>query len=211
MDDADYAPVKLDEGKIRVALGDADTPGLVLFTIALHWFGPAIMGDPEEGVEQMDMAEVWAGLNSRYGTWVTEEGENRLNAIIAGLQDGMFWRDINTFMAVSTALYDGDLGDLITTGFEDLSSTELMWAILEMELAWDSEETPEYSLDIQQFIERVLEEEQDDHYVSATEVEKAYLRMLDQLEELGVPASMIRVWDEEYAEVMDNLADGSVG
>lgn len=205
-----HSPVKLDEGKIRVALGDPDTPGLVLFTIALHWFGPAVMGDPEEGVEQMDPAEMWPSLNHRYGTWVTEEGENRLNAIISGLEEGKFWRDLNTFMAVSTALFDGDLGDLITTGFEDLSATELMWAVLEMGLVWDSDDVPEFSLDIQQFVEETLEIEQDDHNTNTNEIEKTYLLMLDQLREMGVPASMLRAWDEEYAEVMDSLADGQV-
>ena len=203
-------PVKLDDGKIRLALGDPDTPGLVLFTIALYWFGPQVLGDPDEGIEQMDSAEMWSELHSRFGTWVTEEGENRLNALITGLQGGRFWTDLDTFMAVSTALFDGDLGDLITTGFEDLGATELMWSVLEMELAWDAEETPEFSLNIQQYVEDILSYEQEDQNANANEVEKVYLGMLDQLNEMGVPVSMIRAWDEEYSEVMENLADGQV-
>lgn len=195
---------------MRVALGDADTPGFVLLTIALHVFGDEVFGDPDEGVDQMDPSEMWAGLNFRFGTWVTEEGENRLNAIITGLQDGKFWRDLNTFMAVSTALFDGDLGDLINVGFEELSATELMWAILEMQLAWDAEETPDYSRDVQEYVDQVLLREQEDQTDNATEVEKAYVAMLDQLVEMGVASSMIRALDEEYAEVMENLADGQL-
>jgi hypothetical protein len=202
---------ELDEGKIRLALGDVETPGLVLFTIALYVFGDAVMGDPDEGIDQMDPTEMWAGFNARYGTWVTEEGENKLNAIITGLQDGRFWRDLDTFMAVSTALFDGDMGDIITVGFEELSAVELMWAVLEMQLALDSDETPEYSLAVQEYVDGILFREQEDQGENAKEVENAYLAMLDQLVELGVPTSMIRAMDEEYSEVMDNLADGQLG
>ena len=201
-------PVQLDAGAIRKAIGDPDTPGLVLFTIALGAFGPAVMGDDEEGVEQMDPAEMWAELNSRYGTWVTEEGENKLNAIITGLADGSFWRDVDVFMAVATALFDGDLGDILDVGFEDLSATEIMWAILEMGLAWDSDEVPEFSLDVQQYVNSVMSYEQEEQEQNMLEVDQAYMAMLDQMRELGIPGSMIRAWDEEYAQVVAALEDG---
>jgi hypothetical protein len=210
MSESDRRRAKLDEGKMRVAVGDPDTSGIVLFTIALYIFGDEVLGDPDEGIEQMDPAEMWAGFHSRFGTWVTEEGENKLNAIITGLQEGRFWRDIDTFMAVCTALFDGDLGDLIDVGFEDLSATELMWAVLEMQLAWDSEEIPEYSLDVREYVDDILLREQEDQTDNATEVEKAYISMLDQLVDMGVAPSMIRAFDEEYAAVMENLADGQL-
>jgi len=203
-------PLQLNENKIRKALGDADTPGLVLFTIALWTFGPALMGDPDEGIEPLDPAEMWSELNSRYGTWVTEEGENKLNALITGLTNGAFWRDQTVFMSVATALFDGDLGDLITAGFEDLNATEIMWAVLEMELAWDSDETPEFSLDVRDYIESSLRDEQEDQVENSKEVEKAYLTMLRQLQEIGVPPAMIRMWDEEYADVMEDLEDADL-
>lgn len=193
-----------------MALGDPDTPGLVLFTIALSAFGHALMGNEEEGIEALDPAEMWADLHSKYGTWVTPEGENKLNALTTGLRGGMFWTDLEVFMAVATSLFDGDLGDLISVGFEDLSATELMWAILEMGLAWDSDETPGFSLDVQQYIEDVLMREQEEQTKNARAVERSYLEMLEQLRELGVPVSMLRALDEEYSEVMDALEEGQL-
>lgn len=198
-------PVKLKDDKVRVALGDPDTPGLVLFTIALATFGDGLMGDPEQGVDALDPSEIWVGLNERFGTWVTEEGENKLNAIMAGLSGAAFWRDELVFMSVATALFDGDLGDLIEVGMEELSATELMWALLEMELAWDAEETPEFSRQIRNYIENCLRREQDEQLDNTREVEHAYLRMLQQLRDIGVPASMIRAWDEEFAAVMEEI------
>ena len=202
--------MKLKEGEIRKALGDPDTPGLVLFTIVLNIFGDAVLGDPEKDIDQMDPAEMWADLNARYGTWVTEEGENKLNALITGMMGGGFWREVDVFMAVTTALFDGDLGDMINAGFEELSAAEIMWAILEMELAWDSDEIPEFSLDVRQYVEQVLALEQEDHDQAASAVEKEFLILMDQMRRLGVPPSMLRVWDEEYAQVAENLADGQL-
>lgn len=210
MSDAYRPPVNLDEGKVRKALGDSDTPGLVLFTIALSTFGPRVVGDSDEGVAQMDPTEMWEEFHARYGTWVTEEGENRLNALITGLSGGMFWRDEEVFMSVAVALFDGDMGDIINAGFESLNATEIMWAILEMELAWDGEETPEMSLNVQEFVERNLRDEQEDQVENSKEVEKSYLIMLRQMQEIGVPPAMIRVWDEEYADVMESLEGGGL-
>jgi hypothetical protein len=126
------------------------------------------------------------------------------------MTNGAFWRDEEVFMAVCTALFDGDLGDMITAGMEELSATELMWSILEMELAWDSDEIPDYSLNIKTYIEKTLRREQEDQVENSKEVEKAYLIMLRQLQDIGVPASMIRAWDEEYSEVMEELESGYV-
>ena len=210
MDRPGKPPIHLDEGKIRVALGDPDTPGLVLFTIALWCFGDLVMGNPDEGIEPMDPAEMWASFNERFGTWVTEEGENKLNAVITGLRGAAFWEDQEVFVSCTTALYDGDLGDLINSGMEDLSATEIMWAILEMELVWDSPDTPEFAYSIQNYVGEQLAEEQEDQVENSKEVEKAYLSMLGQLQDLGVPPSIIRAWDEEFADVMEMLEDGKI-
>jgi len=202
-------PVKLDEGEIRLALGDADTPGLLLFTIVLWTFGPAVFGDAENEVGPMDPSEMWAGLNERYGTWVTEEGENKLNAILAGITGGMFWTDSEVFRAVSTSLYDGDLGDMVSGEFEDLTALEIMWAMLEMELVWDGD-APEFSWRVQAVIDEVLSQEQDDQSVNLEAVDEAYKDMLDQLLQLGVPTSSIRLWDGEYADVVDDIIAAGV-
>lgn len=206
-----YARVHLDEGKIRLALGDPDTPGLVLLMIVIYVFQDQVFGDPEQSIEQMDPAEMWADLHSHYGTWVSEEGENKLNAIITGLEGGRFWGDLDVFMAVSTALFDGDMGDIITVGFERLSATELMWSIIEMNLAWDSDDIPEFSLDIQEYIEETMAMEQEEQEQNAAEVAGAYHAMLDQMRGLGIPTGIIRSWDEEYAAIVDDLEDGKIG
>ena len=198
--------MQIDMGKSRVALGDPDTPGLVLLTIAMWAFGDEVLGDPDGGIEPMDPSELWAGLNEIFGSWVSEEGENKLNALTLALQGDLFYRDVEVFQAVCTALFDGDLGDLITTGFEDLTATEIMWAVLEVELAREDEEgPPEFSSGVQNYIGNALAQEQDNQDENAAEIKMAYRAMLDQLKDIGVPVSAIRLWDAEYAEAMEFL------
>jgi len=198
------SPVQIDIGKARVALGDPDTCAFVLLTIAMWTFGDEVLGDPEAGIEPMDPSELWAGLNETFGTWVTEEGENKLNALMLALQGDLFYRDIEVFSAVSQALFDGDLGDLINGTFDDLSTVEIMWATLEVELAREDEDgPPQFSDAITDMINRLLVMEQENHDDDIGMVRAEYYKLLDQLRDIGVPAPAIRMLDEEYAETME--------
>lgn len=199
------APIALHRPAIIKALGDPSTSGVILYTIALWTFGSRVLGDEEEGVEQMDPAEMWDEFYKTYGVWVPNEGENKLNAIITGLTDGRFWRDFEVFVSVAMALSDGDLGDLLSSTLNALDVGEMMWAMVEMELAWDAEPTPDFALDIQEYIERALRREQEDQAENVNSVELLYMDLLDNMVELGVPASILRVWDEEYAAVMEAI------
>ncbi len=200
------APIQLNTAKARVALADPDTPGLVLLTIAMWAFGDRVLGDPEGDVEAMDPSELWAGLNEIFGAWVSEEGENKLNALMLALQGDLFYRDVEVFQAVSTALFDGDLGDLVDGGFEDLTATEIMWAVLEVELAREDEEgPPEFSEGVQAYIAKALAMEQEDQEANSAEVHQAYTAMLDLLRDIGVPLSALRLWDTEYTETLEFL------
>jgi hypothetical protein len=204
--------LSLDHGKCRVAIGDPDTPGFVLLTIALWAFKDRVFGDPESGVDPMDPAEMWAEFNEMFGTWVPEEGENKLNALITALSSPSFYKDKTTFMAVSNALYDGDLGDMIDGVFEEPSVVEMMWATLEVELARDDDDpAPPFSPQVADFLAAKLREEQEDHSMHEAAVNEAFVDMLDLLREIGVPLSALRLLNAEYAEVreaMDSAADG---
>lgn len=198
------SPIQLDIGKARVAIGDPDTPAFVLLTIAMWAFGDQVLGAPSEGIEPMDPAELWTGLNEIFGSWITEEGENKLNALLLALQGDLFYRDVEVFHSVSQALLDGDLGDLINGKFDELSMVEIMWAVLEVELARDDEQgPPEFSYGVAELINRTMLIEQEDHEEDTAFVRQEYFRMLDQLREVGVPNAAIRALDEEYAETME--------
>jgi hypothetical protein len=201
-------PASLDIGKCRLAISDPDTPGLVLLTIALWAFGSRVFGDPENNIEQMDPSEMWAEFNELFGTWVTEEGENKLNAMILALESPAFYHDVETFLAVSNALFDGDLGDMVDGVFEEPSVVEMMWATLEVELARnDHDVAPPFSRQVSSLIAKKIREEQEDHSMHEEAVDAAFFDMLTQLRSIGVPMAAIRLLSAEHAEVMEALGD----
>jgi hypothetical protein len=152
----------------------------------------------------MDPAELWAGLHEIFDTWITEEGENKLNALLLALQGDIFYRDVEVFHSVAQALLDGDLGDLINGKFDDLSAVEIMWAVLEVELARDDDQgPPEFSYGVTELINRVMLIEPEGHEEDTTFVRQEYFRMLDQLRDIGIPNAALRALDEEYAATMD--------
>ncbi len=196
--------VDLDIGKCRVAVGDSDTPGFVLLTIALWAFGARVFGDPEAGIDPMDPAEMWAEFNEVFGSWVTEEGENRLNALLLALSGDAFYRDVETFCAVSNALFDGDLGDMVDGVFEEPSAIEMLWASLEVELARDDDDAaPPFGSKVRDFLACKLREEQEDQTEQEAAVEEAFIDMMDALRTIGVPLAAIRLLHAEYAEVAE--------
>lgn len=200
---------QLDFGKCRIALGDPDTPGLVLLTIMLWAFRDRVFGDPASGVEPMDPAEMWAETDEVFDTWVTEEGENKLNALILALTTPNFYNDVETFCAVSNALFDGDLGDMVSGKFEEPSVIEIMWASLEVTLARDedaeSDTPPPFSSKVRDFIARKLREEQEDHTEHEAAVNEAFVDMMNLLRGIGVPLDALKLLHKEYAEVTEEL------
>jgi hypothetical protein len=207
---AQKPPTHLNEGQIRVALADPDTPGLVLLTIALWTFGDQVFGNREAGVEKMDAAEMWAAFNERYNTWVTEEGENKLNAMITGLQSAAFWEDIEVFQAVCMALFDGDIGDIVNNVFNELSALEIMWAVIEMDMAWDEKTTPDFAPAIRDLIERTIASEASEQKEDMVEIEQTYRMMLKQLRKLDVPVDTIRIWEQDYEDVVEAIENNDI-
>lgn len=212
---AHTSPTSLDIGRVRVALGDSDTPGLVLLTIAMCSFGPRVLGDEDEDIEAMNPAELWVELDELYGTWVTEEGENKLNALILGMRGDLFYRDVDVFHSVCAALYDGDLGDMVSGVFEDLTAAEIMWGVMEVELAREDESgPPEFSNGVAAIIARCLGLEQDDQTELHLGLRETYVDLLERLRDIGVPLSALRLFDAEYAETMEALdtlaAEGAI-
>ena len=197
-------PVTIDPHKARTALGDPDTCAFALLTIAMWAFGEEVLGDPDRDIEAMDPSELWAGLNEMFGVWVSEEGENKLNALMLALQGDLFYRDVEVFSAVAQALLDGDLGDLVQGTFATLTATDIMWAILEVELARDDEQgPPEFSQGVADLISRSIALEQEEQDTNTEAVREAYEILLDQLRSLGIPLSAIRLLDAEYAETLE--------
>jgi len=130
-------------------LRDDSTFGSVLLTILLAAYG----GD----VFNKDVVELYADIRDDFNAELTEDCENRLNAILIAISTDDFFEDPEVFRAVCTSLYDGDLGDLVSGQLEDLTLPEILWAVYEVGLLRDDD--PEMSPGVLRVLEHELAEE----------------------------------------------------
>lgn len=200
----------LDTSKFGTLMTSPDTSGFVLLLLCLYTLGESFFED-EEG-EPTPIEEVLAEMQEAHGEWMCEEGENRLQALLAGLDGGAFFRDLPVFRAVSVALLDGDLGDMLTDVMsEEPTVEECMWATHELSLALKSvgEEPPEFAPKVEDYINSLMRRESVDYEELQEQMQNEHDFMLTQLVELGVTADRIREIDQDYAdnlEVIDELA-----
>lgn len=188
--------------RCRQAIEDSDTPGLVLLVIAMHAFKDDLLGDPEQNIEPMDPVEIWQGLYDIYGGWVTEEGENRLNALLLALRGDFFYQDVEVFRAVCSALVDGDIADSIAGEFDEVSALDIAWAITEVELARNVEEPEDFSRSVREFIDSVVSDEQEEQEETLNELRDLYDDCMARLLAIGVTANEIRLLDDDYAQAI---------
>lgn len=137
-------PLPFDKDRAKELLADEnDTSATTLHFILLATFGVELYGDPENEIEQLDPVELWAKIQDEYGIDIPESAENKIQALIMGLETDMFYEEPEVLAAVANALYTGDLGDLVDGVMETPTLSEIFWAAFELGLNRDSE--PEFS------------------------------------------------------------------
>jgi len=192
--------VQKQRAAIREQLADDDTPAFVLMTIALSILGDQVFGSEE--VEALDPVMIWQGLYEKTGIRISPEQENKLQALMTGMEGSHFYEDTAIFSAVCSALYDGDLGDLINGMFDAPSLLEVMWSILEIELAREEEHgPPEFSPAVTNLITEIAAGDSYDMEAFQTDVESSYVDLITRLKALGVEDSALDLLHAEYAEV----------
>ena len=139
------------EKEMPALLGDPDTQGIVLLTILLWAFGDSVAGE-----DPMDPAELWAACRERFGVWIPEEGENKVNALITAMGSDNFYLDPETFTALCMSLTSGDMGDLADGVMEELEAFEAAWGSVEVMLARKDEQPVEFSPSVKALFEEAM-------------------------------------------------------
>jgi hypothetical protein len=179
-------------------LSDPETTATTLLVIALRAYGEEVFGNEETGIPPMDPVELWIRLEEDFNAKVHENCENKLNALMTALASDAFYENIQVFVAVASALEDGDLGDLVEGQMEPLTVPEMLWAIYEVELNRDDEQ--DFSPAIVDFMDKTMNEEADEidetdqNPMSYWERFLADKReqMFQELRIVGIEESMIR-------------------
>lgn len=194
----------LNSGVARTLLQDPDTPAFVLLVIAHKLIGEELY------YPDMDPAELWDDLRTAYHVTVSDSGQNRLNALLMGLRGDLFYRDPEVFVAVCLALYSGDLGNLVHGEEEEPHPVEIMWGVVEVEMARGEDEPPEFSGAVRGIISKVLYDSEEDQTPAQDEVKDRVKLTFELLRRLGIPAAAIRLLDEEYRDGMESVEPDAI-
>lgn len=173
------------------ALADPDTCATVIHLILLSAYGDALYGTDEQ--EPIDPVELYALVKEDFRVEMPEDNENRLQALLLGIATNDFFEDPEAFAAVSQALFDGDLGDLVNGIMEEPSLFEVLWATYEVALNRDDE--PEFSPSVKRYIAQVAGHEADEAEGQGQDfsssvfqrfVDSRKAELLEQLNRLGI-------------------------
>lgn len=115
-------------------LADPETSATALHVIVLTAYGDAVYGSEEEDIPPIDPVLLWALLREDFSVTVPEANENRINALMTALITDGFYEVEEVFVATCLALYNGDMGDIVSGFMEDITLVEALWGIFEVAL-----------------------------------------------------------------------------
>ncbi len=177
------APVSFDRKTAAELLEEPSTLATTILAILLPVYG--------EQVFTADPVELYARIGTDFHCQLSEEGENRLNAMILALTTDGFYADPEIFESVCKSLESGDISDLVDGAVEPLSVHEVLWAIFEVGLA--EQEGHPFSKAVDEIIEQTLSDENSDRGLDYTteHIEQKKVELHTQLKKLGVDSTMI--------------------
>jgi hypothetical protein len=175
---------------------DPNVAATILHTMILAAYKDEVYGD--EDTDALDPVELWVRVKEDFRVTVSEENENKLNALMFALSTDAFYDDPLAFTSICMALAQGDLGDLVDGMMEDLTVPEMLWGIYEVELNRDDQ--PEFSRAILALIDETIAEQADEIGVDVTDVVPSYERyvaeardeMFADMRKLGIEEQVIR-------------------
>lgn len=175
---------------------DSDTLGTVILVILLLQYDVDIF--------EQDPLEIYARINEDFHATLSEEGENRLNALLLALQTDDFYDDPLVFRSIASALYDGDLGDMVSGTLDDLTIPEILWAIYEVGLLRDENEQDEFSPAVQRVIDEELANEAEEQDLDDPEaVLPYYERFIEHMKKtLHEQLAKLGLVESDIAEIL---------
>lgn len=171
--------------KARELLDNPNTKATTIHSILLSAYGQDLYDE--------DILEIYARIQNDFRVGLSEENENRINALLLALSTNLFYEDEEAFVSVTNALLYGDIGDLIDGVLDETEVLEVLWASFEVGLNRDDD--VEFSPQVQRLIDAVVSEEAEDLDVSEVEVFPYYDKFMfeqknelaNELLSLGVP------------------------
>lgn len=182
----------------REILRDPSASATAKHAIVLAAYPKELYGSEEDDIPPLDPIEIWMNIEEDFRVTIPEQTENKINALMAALSTDAFYERVEPFAAICSALYVGDMDDIIDQSFHELTLPEMLWGIFEVEI--NREGVTDFSPGIEQFILRQVHEEAEEQQlgnpnqlISYNErfVNKLKRDMLQDLRSLGVDEQLI--------------------
>lgn len=138
---------QLNRKAIFTMLQDGDTYAFTLLTICLICY-------PNE-VFKVDPLVLFQYLKEDFGAELSDDNQNKLNAILIAITSNYFFTDLQIFKSICQTLTEGDPG-LFDPGFEDPTLPEIIWGMYEVNLAYGEDDKEAYSPEIETFVDLTM-------------------------------------------------------
>lgn len=184
---------KLNRDKVVDVLQNPDAFATTLHTIVLKQYGAdLIYGNPEQDIDPLDPLVLFSYLEEDFGINISEEHENKLNAIMLATSTTAFYENPIAFSSICLAITTGDLGDIVNGTFDDPSLPEMIQGIMEVQL--NHSEDTQFSDPVEEYIRNILDDESlddlDDPELDKIE-NKVKRELFTELTGIGVPESFL--------------------
>jgi len=140
--------MNLNKKEIFKALSDDATYGTTAHIIALGTFG--------DDIYDMDPLELFMNLEDEYKVEMSDDLADKLQAILLATTTNAFFEDPVAFRAIANTLLEGDPG---FDGFDNVTTTEVLWSIYEVEL---NHEGTEFTPAVSALINKEIDNEGED-------------------------------------------------
>lgn len=180
-------------------LADPDTSATLLHLILLSAYGDELYGAPEKDIAPMDPVECWVRVQEDFRVTVPESNENKINGLMFAVSTDAFYDDPLAFRSICSALYSGDLGDLVDGVLDDLTVPEMLWSVYEVEL--NRSDYQEFAASVEAVMDEVISTEAEDREdLDPEDVVPYYEKfvaeqrneMLTQMRKIGVSEDIIK-------------------
>lgn len=182
----------------REILRDPSASATAKHAVVLAAYPQELYGVEEEDIPPLDPIEIWMNVEEDFRVSLPEQTENKINAMMAAMATDAFYDRVEPFAAICSALYVGDMDDIIDQSFHELTLPEMLWGIFEVEI--NREGSTDFAPAIEQFILRQVHEEAEEQQVGNPNqlisynerfVLKLKNDMLQELRSLGIDEALI--------------------
>lgn len=190
--------MKIDRRTVGDLLADPETSATVLHAVLLAFYKEELYGDESSGIPPMDPVELWVRIKEDFHVNAHENNENKINALQMAIATDAFYEDPLAFISICLALYDGDVGDMVTGALEEPTVAEILWGIYEVELNRDDNQP--FSSAVMEIIDNTIASEAEEQNEDLADIMPAYdkllefkrQKMFDEMRLLEWPESIIR-------------------